>query len=245
MQSRYAISEDGRKFAVGNNKTGCLSVYDNTDGEELWQKTNFPQIDTVRFSPDGNRIIAMFDMNLAAFVDTSSGKIRPISLLKKHVANVQNVYHSPVDSILVHEQWDNDLLITTKRNKILHSIPRKTFGVMDHAFSSGQYCVAEANGPVTCYDINTGKELWCYAESVGIFVSYVEQQNAYAIISTQSTCILVDRDDGSRIRSFTTPNHQPAFCLNGQQMVFTNGEVIETSTGKTTCNLNFSDGLSG
>ena len=252
VSRRIAISPNGKLLAVGAYNENGVSLYDTNTGRELWNRSDLNQVQKVRFSPSGDTVIAAFNEHQATFLTCETGRSQRLSWFKKQISGVQDIYESPFNSMFIREQWDDDLLITTTEHVVLNAIPRKTFGVLDHAFSSGHLSISESGGPVTCYNILSGQELWEFEPgdgAHGLSISFVPELNAYVTIvrhyenGGDHTAYLLDRTTGDQLKKYVVPNGSPAFIRNGQQMLFTDGTVVNTTNGESQHEFGFMTGI--
>ena len=248
VSHRIAISPDGKLLAVGAYSQNGVSLYDTNTGRELWNRSDLNQVQKVRFSPSGDTVVAAFNEHQATFLDCKNGRSERLSWFKKRISGIRDVYESPFNSMFVHEQWDDDLQITTTEHIPLNSIPRKTFGVLDYAFSLDQLTISESTGPVTCYNMLSGQELWEFAPGNGVHglcISFVPELNAYATIAWpyedggDHALYLLDRPNGNQLNQHGVPNGAPAFIRDGKQMLFSDGTIINTLNGDTHHSIEF------
>ena len=254
VSRRLSISPDGRYIVVGAYSDRGVSLYSTNDGRELWNRPDLNQVQKVRFSSAGNYVVATFNEHQATFLSSTSGRSRRYSWLKKYFSRVEDIYESSFNSVFVHGQYDDDLLVTTREHLELVSIPRKTFAVLDHTFSAHQICVTESGGPISCYDIRSGIELWEFNpgdEVHGLCVEYIPSLNAYATVvwpyedGGENTLYLLECQTGEKLMQYPVLNGGPAFIQTGAQMVFTDGAVVDTASGKQVNVLDFMAELAG
>lgn len=254
VSRRIAISPDGKLLAVGAYNENGVSLYDTNTGSELWSRSDLNLVQKVRFSPSGDTVVAAFNEHQATFLDCKNGRSERLSWFKKQVSGIQDIYESPFNSMFVREQWDDGLQITTTEHIALNSIPRKTFGVLDYAFSLDQLAISESTGPVTCYSVLSGLELWEFdpGEGVhGLCISFVPELDAYATIAWpyedggDHTLHLLNRTNGDPLNQYVVPNGGPAFILDGKQMLFSNGRIINTLNGDTHHTIEFMADIAG
>jgi hypothetical protein len=61
-------------------------------------------------------------------------------------------------------------------------VPPVSWTVLDVAFSAESMCITEANGPVRCFDLANGKEIWGYLpppETHVVTLSYTESTQCF------------------------------------------------------------------
>lgn len=248
VSRRLAISRNGKFLAVGAYRNKGVSLYCGDTGRELWNRPDLAQVQKVRFSPSDDYVVVTFNEHQASFLSVRNGKSQRISLFQKYFRGIRDIYLSPFDDLYVHGQWDDDLVVTTHKQTPISSIARKTFGILDHAFSVDQLCITESTGPVSCYDIRTGMELWEFdpgEKEHGLSLAFIDHLGAYVTITWpyndggEHTLHLLDRTTGSPQKRFVVPDGNPAFIHEGRQMVFPDGSIVETGSGETTQKIDF------
>lgn len=226
---RLAISADGGLCTVGSYNDNSVACYAVDTAQELWRmKVQHPQY--VSFTPDDKRIVVSAD-NVCHILDRQDGST--VNTFR----HVHNVVESPwgLMTFLSGKQMEIRSVDRTAR-----IIPRETFAELAVAFSPQHVCVSESAGPVRCFGLESGEELWryderehhsvklCYSPSEDAFLSVdlsYEREGAYKLLrfdalSGQVQLVAALRDAW-----------EATFCLDGSCLVTAGGNIISTTTG--------------
>jgi hypothetical protein len=121
-------------------------------------------------------------------------------------------------------------------------------------FGSDALCVSEGAGPVRCFDCGTGSERWrCeLPEYTGVIqLSYRQGDGCFCGVHMHPIAgphflVRFSPEGGRLVRICRLPCRTEAFCLVGDAVVTSNGEVIQVADGKKIKTLRFSkEGVSG
>ena len=157
---------------------------------------------------------------------------------------VEDYWESPFDPLCVRVPWRdalNTITVMTTRHSPISSIRRKTFGFLDHAFAPGLLCVSESTGPVSCYHLRTGDELWTLDPGKGVHalhVAWLESAGCLAALTYPyqhggtHTIHLLDAETGELNASHPLPSFNHAFAYSGKWVVAADGSVTDAVTAQ-------------
>lgn len=158
---------------------------------------------------------------------------------------IKAVFDDPYSNLL--------LLETRKRGYLLQGtnkvrIPNLSFALLDVAFSPNRVCVTESAGPVRCLDCESGLELWRYDPPRHSHVLQLRYRPADQLFygvqweyETGSSRALIRfaGEDGKSCELCQLDSWYEAFCLNGDAVVTSRGDLISTDDGDIKSHLEF------
>lgn len=239
--SRLAIDPSGTFCAIASYNSSSVSLA-NVHGRQLWQRTDVDEVQKVRFSHDGNTLFCSHHRGIVSQFDVRTGEAIRFTWVKKDLHGVKDVIESPYDEHLVIDRMERDIRITNQRLKHIATVKRKTFAVLDYAFAPEFMCISESGGPVTCYHVETGKEVWALSFPDGVHaldVGYNEESKNFLAISWPYekggpfTLLAIARHNGNIVIETRLPDAADfGFVNRGTQLVLTTGEIICTTKGE-------------
>lgn len=154
--SRLAVSTRGQHIFAANwrdGEDGGVACYEATSGQTVWHRTDIAQVQTMEFSPRGDRVWCEIENSPVHCLNVSTGSTLAV------VENVEQVFDSPFTphTFLFRS---GDLALENGGRSI--TMPR-CGRPKRVAFSPDAVYVAELfPSIVRCFDIETGKERWRY-----------------------------------------------------------------------------------
>lgn len=119
---------------------------------------------------------------------------------------------------------------------------RKTFAVLDYAFAPDFMCISESGGPVTCYHLETGNEVWELPFANGVHalaLGYNEQAKHFSAISWPYEnggpfmLLSIGRHNGEILTDTRLPDAADfGFINRGTKRILTTGQIMSAATGE-------------
>ncbi|MEM8672230.1 MAG: WD40 repeat domain-containing protein [Planctomycetota bacterium] len=258
--SRFDTDLDfgGSRLAIAPNSVYCaIASYDrksvtlaDIQGRLIWQRTDVDEVQKVRFSLDGTVLICSHHRGIVSQFDIQTGETVRFNWFKKDLLGAYDLLESPYDDYLVIDRIERDLRITDQRLKQVATVKRKTFRVLDYAFAPEFMCISESGGPVTCYHVKTGQEVWEVGFPEGVHaldVGYNEESKQFSAIlrpyakGGPFTLVSIARNSGNVIAETRLPEARDfGFVNRGTRLVLTTGEIICTTKGERVAVLDIS-----
>ena len=235
--SRLHISPNGSLVATASYNNARAAVYDSA-GNALWHRGNLTDIQVVRFSPDSDILYCSYDRGTVSAFSAHDGEPNRFGWFKKTIGGCYRLYESPCDDRILHDRIERSFKLTTKNQKSVATLPRKTFGLLDVAFAPEFVCTSESTGPISCYHID-GESVWqidhddgthaldlVYDKNRGMFLAITwpyEDGGAQYLLSIQPST-------GEIVSSDLLPEDSSLFfAKNGTLLISSTGEVFETA----------------
>jgi outer membrane protein assembly factor BamB len=165
---------------------------------------------------------------------------------------VERVFDSAHSNLLLLDTRTGGFVVKGPRDL---RIPKLTFGLLDAVFSPDQLCLSEAGGPVRCLEAESGAERWRYEPpktSHVLRLGYRPVDRCFYGVQWEyqrGTSRVVFRfagEDGQyeEIRQLRSDNLQlcsweEEFCIDGDALVTSTGEVISVRDGNVINRLAF------
>lgn len=150
--------------------------------------------------------------------------------------------------------YSNQSLLQTRTRGFLvegpkcFRIPKVTFGLLDAVFSPDALCLTEPGGPVRCLDCQSGEERWRYEPpkySHVLRLTFRPKDGSFYGVEGEyqygrSRLLLrFSADFGQHEELCQLSSWQEVFCLGGDALVTSKGEVIRVGEGKMISRLPF------
>ena len=125
-------------------------------------------------------------------------------------------------------------------------LPRLTFAELGVAFSPLAVCISESGGPIRCWDLTGGTELWRYFVKGhhAIQLCYSRSENVFYGLDLEykqeGKCQVLrfDPEKGQANIAVERGNLRTSvFCLDGRYIISSDGTLIETMTGEVSGQL--------
>lgn len=246
---RLAIAPNGSICAIASYNDNSLTLID-LHGDHLWQRGDVDEVQRVRFSLDGNTLFCCHHRGIVSQFDVRSGETTRFNWFKKNLYGAEDVFESPYDKYMVVDRIEGDIQITNLRLKRIGTLKRKTFAVLDYAFAPEFICISESGGPMTCYHLQTGKEVWELRFPDGIHaldVGYNEETKHFSAVTWPYknggpfTLLAIARHNGDIVTETGLPDAADfGFVKRGTRLVLTTGAILSTATGEQLGALDFS-----
>jgi len=149
-----------------------------------------------------------------------------------------DVFDSPFTQHVLQEPRERDRNLAIVGSATL-LVPRSSFAILDATFSPDALCLSEANGPVRCLNLDTGKERWRYQPPAGNHVlrlSYQADQSFYGVQWAYERggpkLLLRFSQSTGDARSICDLNTFPdAFDFGHEELLLSSGDVVSLVTG--------------
>jgi WD40 repeat protein len=239
--TRLAISEDGLTLVAGAYHVHGIAAYSIDDGVELWRRKNLKKVQRIKFSADDSSVICCFDSHACENLHRLTGKSG------QTLRGVRRIWESPFAPIHYIETAKGYALINQKAR--IASIPRVSRAALGVAFSQSNVCLAEAGGPVRCFDITNGNEIWRHVMPKGTHVlriAFCESRKGFVGVSwpfEKGGRLLLHffspQSGKSEIVHDVGTDTAVAFCLRGSRLMTRDGSLFDVSSGRIVGKLPF------
>lgn len=237
-RSRIAVSPSGEMIAAATYDDGSVSVFEDS-GKQLWSRNGLDEIKVVAFSADSELLYCSHHRGIVSAFNSRNGSPARFTWFKKQVAGSYRLYESPYDDRFINDRIENSLNLITKSLRVVRTIERKTFAVLDTAFAPEFVCISETGGPVSCYHID-GTEVWELAHETSahaLKLSYASRDNVFRAITMpyEDRCdqflLTVQPATGEIVDTKKLPDDTSLyFAVNGTMLVSTNGQLIDAQS---------------
>ncbi len=232
---RVAQSNDGQIIYCAAYQRYGVSAYNRADGSLIWNRRDLKKCQVVRIADDDTGIWCAFDDGPMQYLDRVDG--RTILSLR----GVRDICVSPYQPLRLQENKKHCELVRIGSEKVI-KIPTETFAVLSMTFAPGFVIFSQAGGATRCLNVETGTEIWRRqeADSHCLQLGYSEADQAVLSIwrRLKGVCdyhfSALDVATGEeKVRALVTDSTDFTFCRNGQLLVCSNGDAMDTSTCKT------------
>ena len=241
----------GRRLVIDNEGKFCVTAayhvhgiagYD-VYGGLCWQHKNLKKAQILTVSRNGDYVFCGFDDKSCIMLEISSGR----EAAKFH--GVRAVHESPFQPIRFLDKMKPE--IARDDGTLLFNIGRLTFGFLTVAFAADSCCTSEAGGSVRCFDLNSTIERWRYIPSQGSHILRLGYSNRTGLYygvewpyqhGGNKKVLCFNPESG--VSNFVCDLGQPSeteFCLEGDYLITSIGDLIDLSTGKIAQKLPFGD----
>jgi outer membrane protein assembly factor BamB len=228
---------------VGAYYVHGIALYDTSNGTEIWRRKDLKEVQTIRMSIDGERILCGFEGKSFEPLDLKTGRSKPA------MRGVKDVIESIYDDLVVIDRKGRDYKLTNGANKQIAALPRATPATLDFAFGPQRLCISDCAGSVRCFDTNTGEQIWEHNPGNGIHaleLTFNESGNAFAGITWPYEkggvyqLVNLHPDTGDMVTEVAITNaHEFAFCCKGSRLLSSDGSLRDTATGNVVALLEF------
>lgn len=241
--NRLAISRNGEFCAVGAYHVHGIALYEAKTGTEVWRRKDLKKVQDIRISLDGERLLCGFENKSFEVLNIRNGRSKP------SYRGVKKLWESPYEPVLLFDRNGRDYRLATEDNQQIATIPRQTFAALDCAFSPNKVCISESGGPITCFNVSTGEQLWQFDCGRGIHaldISYNETSQQFVAVTWpyerggdhELVTINAESGSGECVQAITGAC-EFGFCHKGSLLVTSEGEIRDTATGEVVSQLEF------
>lgn len=253
--NRLAVSALGESVIAANWRRGKhagVACYETSSGREIWHRLDLRQVQSMRFSEQGDWAWCEVDSRSAHCLDAKTG-----STLKLW-RGVRDVFENPytAHSLMARR---GDLVLGTSERSV--SVPRLSPSLREPAFSQDAVCICEAISPtirpsitqgiVRCLELDSGRERWRYQCPEGHFMQTISYQDDGFFYGVQSggdrdhdgwvvALIRLTSETGSCTELCRLSPPPPYFGGFGDGILLTpEGDVVSLASGEVTRRLSF------
>lgn len=241
---RITMSPTGKTCvaaAWGTGSHGGVACYDAISGWTIWHRNDIRHTQNVRFSSKGDTVWCGVEEGKLQQLDAQTGET-----IDK-LTGIKRLFDSEDSQVLLLDTRNRDLIIQG-RSKV--RIPKLSFGLLDGAFGPDSLCLSEAGGPVRCLDTESGVERWRYEPPSSSHVLRLgyrwEDQCFYGVQweykrGTSKELIRFSAEGGraQEVRQLRSRSSDEEFCMHGDMLVTSSGEVISVGDGNLISQLAF------
>lgn len=155
---RLTISPDDEFCAAGAYSIHGLSNYRTKDGTLVWSRKELKKVQWLKFNNTGKTLFAGFEDKPLHVLDSKTGETL------ETYRGVRRIYLNPYNNF--HMLDATNLLLINGKSKPIN-IQRRSFGVLNAAFSPQFMYISEAGGPLRAIDCLQGTCLWKYLPEQG------------------------------------------------------------------------------
>lgn len=239
--SRLAIDPNGKWCAVGSYDNQSVTLTDLYGGVR-WRRTDLGRIDRVTFTHKGDSLLCCYNRGVVCQFDVRTGETVRFTWSKRELLGATMVLQSPHDDFSVVDQIEREILVTDHRLKRVAILKRKTFGMIANAFAPEFLCISESGGPVTCYHLPSGREVWelRFEEGVhAIGLEYNEESRHFSAVTWPyvkggpEVLLTISACDGGVLKSTRLPDSSCfGFAGRGTKLILGDGQIYCTTAGE-------------
>jgi hypothetical protein len=236
---RLLLTPDGELCITAGYAQHGLACYRSLDSRQVWHRHDLKRIQQLSVTRDGRGVYCEFEGRPTQKVDAESGQ----SL--RSYKGVKKIVESPFMPVCYHQNKVASL--RTDGDEQIAVIPAST--ILHAVFSPEKLCISEACGPVRCFNVQSGVEVWRYTPKKGSHVvgmGYCEPvtcffgvEYPYAIGGASKLVRLADSSEAVVVREIWHGAH--AFCSSTRLFLTADGEVIDLTDSSTVRRLDFED----
>ena len=228
---RLALSDQLDGLVAAAYHVHGLAFYCCATGQEKWRRKDLKKIQVVTLSRNG----------LVAYCGRASASLVQVDLRSgdtmRSIRGARALYESSFDSVQFLDVGKPQVL--SDEGARVFYLERTTFAFLDVKFAPGVLIVSEADGPIRCIDVVTGKERWRYQPKKGHHVlrlGYREADSSLLGIEWPfekggaKTLITWSLKNGEMSdRRIIGHPVDCCFGVGGQVIVMTDGKILPTS----------------
>lgn len=235
---RVAIDNSGKICICASYEKNLVCGYETITGNKIWQRKDIKKVQVIRILTTPEESI---------FIQSDKGPGRILNIFTGEdiilLPGIENFFESNFQTIQFHERKDVfEIVDRITLNKIL-SIKRKSFALLDMAFSKDSILISESGGPASCYDLENGELKWILPlDSDGHFLKlcYNEICNQFLAISWpfqrggNKKLKYLNLQNGNLEKELTIDRPaETEFALEGNLLITSEKLIINTLTGLT------------
>lgn len=246
--SRLAIDPNGKYCAVGSYDHKSLTLTD-LHGRMCWRRADLGRIDRVAFTHDGDLVLCSYSHGVVCQFDVRTGEMVRFTNSKRELLGATWVLRSPHDDFFVIDQVKHEILVADHCLKRVAILKRKTFGMIGNAFAPEFLCISESGGPVTCYHLPSGREVWELRFEEGVHavgLEYNEESRHFSAVTWPyvkggpHVLLAIGECDGRVLMSTRLPDSACfGFVGRGTKLILGDGQIYSTAAGECIGALEF------
>jgi hypothetical protein len=226
---RLAISTTGETCITASWKRGA-ACYKSATGSMVWFRGDLRHAHKLIFSSVSEIVYCVMDGDRVEILQAADGST--ISTMRR----VQNLFENPQSGELLFCHKRNGYILSNWKSRF----PANSFAALDVAFDVDSVCVSESGKAVRCIESASGKEKWTFEPGSGkhaLRLAYRKSDNYfYAAIWPYErggplTIVRLHPETGESTELFALDFTTAEFCLAGERIVASDGEIIDVSTG--------------
>ena len=232
---RIALSNDAQTIYCAAYQRNGVSAYSLADGKLIWNRRDLKKCQVIRSLDNDTGLWCAFDDGPLQLLDRESG----ITIQK--IRGVREIWESRYGPLSLLEHGKHIELRESDKGRSI-KFPLETFALLSVVFAPGFVILSQAGGATRCLCLNTASEVWRREETGThcLQLGYSEADQTVLSIwwnferGGDHRFIALDIATGQEKASVTIKGATAfAFCRDGQLLVCSNGEVIDTGTGNT------------
>ena len=229
---RLCLLSDGSLCLTGAFHRFGVAAYRSEDGTPKWSRRDVRRVQYISTSHDDRRVYVGLASGPLVVLDTANG-----STIEK-ISGVRRVFEGGSKQARL---LDRPTPVVEVEARAPFSVPRTTFGILDVAFGPDSLCISESTGPTRCLDLTSGAEIWRYVPPRGqhlLSLAYCESAKSFVGVSceyveTAAKFLLQFGPKGEAVPLAQLGQPVEAtFCLSGEAVISSDGQLFESSTGK-------------
>jgi hypothetical protein len=238
---RVALSADGALLFAGSWYAGGAMAYAVFEGREVWRRKDLRRFHGLSAEGPRAHLYCYLDRKATLRLDPASGET------VERLRWAGEVYCSPLQDLILLVGRNLRFGPESAPDKL--RAPRTTFAVLDVAFGIESLAVSESTGPVRCFSLKTGAEIWRHTPSAGnhlINLSYCAPLDVFVGVNWayktggEHNLVHLSRTTGAISQiSDLPPARRMAFCRSGLTLVNSEGDVIDAASGRVIRRLDF------
>lgn len=230
---RLAISKDGDRVLAAAWARHGLACYDAHTGKLIWQRRDLKKVQRINLSRDGASAFCGIESRSCLGIAVSSGE--ELCSFRGAKSRVESSY----SEFAVIDRTRPEVVGPNGRRGF--KIERTTFAVLAWAIGSETLLISEAGGPVRCFELSSGEELWRYKPPIG--THYIDLAYSEALAQFLGVCWPYEYGGAKELAWFPPQGKQPeelhdlgnpaetAFSPDGGILISSTGEIFDTQRG--------------
>lgn len=232
---RLALANSKDVFVAGAYYRYGVACYQLTNGKKLWHRNDLKGVQVIKISPDDTTVFCGFSDKSGVFISLDTG----VTIEK--VRGLRDIYYDTYNSWIAYDyEVSRRIQIKDINGKRKIEIGRRTFAILDMAFSLGYIGINEAGGPARFILKEDPDKTIYYRPPKGkhiIRIAYSEEADSFFGVQdncekrTKSILLRFDLslDEPSIVTKVERSNY--AFCDKGRHLITSHGQYINTLNG--------------
>jgi len=234
---RITINELGNICVCGAWAKFGLVGYNALNGEVIWQRKDLKKVQHLSIlRSNSDLFFANFSKSASKLISFKDG-----SEINK-IIGVENYYESRFEPINVYDKSTSIELVNRITGNRISKIDRQTFATLSLDFAKDCFCVSEAAGPISCYELDKGRLKWRLPIGMDghyLSLAYNELLDRFIGISWpylnggDMKIHYMNPDSGKN--DYVINIKKPAvteFAKEGRLLITSNKEIIDINTGE-------------
>lgn len=234
--SRLFINDKGNICVCGSFQKNRIRGYEVASGKVIWERKDLKQVQVLsKIRSDENAVFANFERLPSHLLNIETGEDLKV------FRNVSEYFESKYQPLTLSYKGSNIKLSQMQESSKPILLKKRSFGLLDVAFSKYSVLISECNMPLYCYDTLNGAQKWespLNKDGNFLKLSYNEVLNQFIGISWSDNFkdnkILkyINIDNGVIEKEIMLSNALIAkFVYDGEMVITSNLDLIDVESG--------------